>query len=490
MAAALLLTTVLADAQVCDRGCSHFFNVGSQYPYVEAIALDQSGTIVGSSKPGMAQWYEIQGPCGVNGEVNGIATFSAALHAYFYVSAATVPVGSHFEVKLALIDADGAEIGSSAYTRVLRVTPSGQNPQGEWFNTILPNIPAGNYRYTLSVRLLADGTMNARTRFITAQGSPSVYGGATSVNPIATTITSDSWALVGSASFTNSSSENVDVEMGGTFSIVGGTTGDKVMLGLGFDDLGSNGHNSIAYVPDASYLPQTVNAFDHLPNEGVTATITPGTHTVQLWAKNLSGHTTTVQYSQVQAIGFPATNGLRGFMRKDSTPAEVTPFHAAPQPRTCIFLDRPNNPGLSACSDGTASAGSGNWTKLGESVVLAPSPGKYFIVGDGYVEILGRDNPEDPEWQKGSWGEIGVEAVMGSGKSTDVHAVSFYVPPGATHLYFFIDAALWENDSGNTVTLWIRKVTGGGFGTYSVGRAYLGVRFLDVASWCVSIPQQ
>ncbi len=497
--AALLLAPSFLRGQICDSNCPTNYSVGSKYAFQERITLDPSDTIIGNSNPALAQWTQIQGPCDKNGEVNSSTDFNVVLHAYYYIHSVTAPVGSHFETQLSLYDANGNSVGGDTYTRILRVNASDANPQSEWFNTMVPNVPAGNYRYTLRVRLLANGAMTTKIRYITAQGSPIIYGGGKALNPDVQTI-GGSFSLIASATIVNTSGVPSDLQLQGYLAINSGATGDQIMLGFGIDGGSSNGHNSIVYVPDSANLPQGVNAVDHIPNEGVGMTLPADgqPHTITLYAKNLQANSTTIQFAEISAVGFPTDNGLHVFASKDSTPVDVSYTATFPQPETCVFLDRPDTPlgSLNVCdATGNTLPVFGPWTRVTAPVTIAPSNIAYQVTGDGYIELLGQDNPQDVGWTYSTWAQIGIEAVTGDGKGVDWGFVTVYIPPAATHIYFYSDAFRWGNGNGNTVTLWIRKVRTTPAGqpdgnpSFAIGRAYLGLRFVQADDYtCINVP--
>ncbi len=478
----------MAYAAPCpNSSCGHFFTHGSAYPFVEAIS-GTPVTVNGSATS--APWVTIQQPCAAGaGELSSSGSFNAAIRVQYSVTSTNAPVGSSFETQISVYQGSTL-ISQSAYTRKVRAAiASGLDRQGEWFNAIAGPLSAGDYDIYVSVRLLANASMTIDMPYVMATGSPAMYGGGTSTNGSVQTVGS-SWVKLGEASFDNNSTESVDIEMQSYLQFVSGTSGDALLIGYGVDNLSSNGHNSTVHVPP--YFPDGVNGYDAIRNPGNTARLTPGHHVVQLWAKNNSGHTTSLQYCQIQAIGFPQSDGYQAYSADTAGPitADDNPATLPEQPRAYILLDQeqplddhPATPGPNT----TIAPGAGAWTKLA-TIDIPPntSPTGYNWIGGGYVDLVGRTGSA---WT-GSWCQVAVENIAlkdpnnpyDFDRAIENGFVSYNVPAtGGSQIYFFLDAYLWGSGHGNKINLWVRKTAAGGAGAgqFTVGSAQLNLRLVD-----------
>jgi hypothetical protein len=396
---------------------------------------------------------------------------------------------------------------SSVYTRHITVGTSQYSRLPVWVDALYTNLsPAtqnGDYTVTMSVRLLANGTMTIDLPYIVAQGSPVQYGGATTIVGTQTSLCPTcGWILLASVPFANNSSGNVETQLQASLQFVSGNPGDQILLGLGFDNVSSNGHNSIVYVP--SQFPDGVNVFDYLPHEGVTTPLSPGSHTLQLWAKNNGGSaTTTVTNAQVQGVGFPVTNGHQFYT---TTVLGPTTFNTSavvePQPLACAMLDTTCNypaDNLIRSVDGKQHPGFGDWVMLAETNTADPNTTEGNVSGGGYIELLGHDS--DPSWANTDWYQLAVELVgnnANDGTAIDwsmpvdpnhkplgieIGTIQSYVPAGTSQLYFHLDAMQWGNGNGGyKARLWMRRVKNtpgqaSTAGSFTVGRRYFAVRW-------------
>jgi hypothetical protein len=484
---AVLLYGAVAHALPCANNCGHYMTHGSAYPFLEAIA-DQDVVVNGSSTS--APWVFIHQPCVAGtGELSSPYSFNAAIRVQYAIVSSDAPAGTSFETQIAVYQSSTL-ISQSIYTRKIKAAiGSDLDRQGEWFNSMATSLAAGDYDVYVSVRLLANANMTIDMPYVTAVGAPAVYGGGTSNNSTVQTV-SGSWVKVSEASLDNNSSESVDIQMQSYMQFVSGTFGDTLSMGYGVDNVSSNGHNSTVHVPQ--YFPDSVNGFDAIPNPGNTVRLSPGHHVIQLWAKNLSGHTTSVQYCQIQALGFPQSDGYQAYAADAVGPitADNNPAVLPEQPRAFILLDRAQPSDDHPATTGpntTIAPGAGAWTKLA-TIDIPPntSPTGYNWTGGGFVDLVGRTGAA---WT-GSWCQLAVEniALKDPNNPSDFDRaiengfVSYNVPTsGGSQVYFFIDAYLWGGGNGSKINLWVRKTAAGGAGAgqFTVGSAHLNVRLVD-----------
>jgi hypothetical protein len=498
----LFVTSLLvyaSPAHACDPNCAQNFVVGTRYPFLE---MNQGGetSITGNADPALAQWVTVRGPC-TSGELHGTETFNALIRASYNLTySTTAPAASTFETRITVYQSGaGTVVGQSiTYTRKIHSSIDSNNRQGEWFNSVVTGLPGNtDLDIRLEVRLLASATMTVDFAWVNAQGSPAVYGAGTTMNTTQQVI-GGSWVKLADAAFsTAAAGENVDAILQSYMEFVSGNPGDQIMIGLGTDDHSSNGHNSVVYVP-ASF-PDGINGFDNVPNAGYQFTIPADnlTHHFQLWAKNMSGGTTTVRNCQVQGVDFPVSNGYwvdqmgvgQAAVGYTDVSGPITArsdwsYTAQPQPDACLLLDDGRaNTQITSCQDTghTEIPTNGTWTKIATfDMGQHGSTTGYNFVGQGFIEFLGRTST----WGN-AWCQIGIENIAEESpiKAVENGMETFSVPINNGQTYFFLDAHRWGTGYGNKINLWVRKVTAGGDqGSYTIGRAYIGGRLVDAGT--------
>jgi hypothetical protein len=483
LAATLLLffaAVLPSNAQVLcstDPTCdgNHHFTGGTNFPYVEVIHHQVTSINAGDA------WNDVEGPCGSPTPVPNVrstGTFNIALRAYLELYTSGIAVGTRYEAQLVLRSAT-TEYNGGWYARTIRghqvpgqadAPPTSQQTQGDWFHGYLANMPAGDYSYYLKVRVLASqGTMSFNTRYITALGAPSSYGGGY-VNTQGPITVGSSWLKIGETQVTNSSGATATFVAQGYFELTGGNTGDRITVGFGFDDLSSGNHNFEVYVPPQ--MPTGVHLRDQMPNEAMI-TLGPGeTRRLQMWAKNQSGTTTTLNWVELDGLGYPST--LSNNTVFQSTPIDVRTDTTETQPLQCFLRDQwpppcPNGPGC------------GKWTKLATFTPTPAGSGAY-VLADAYVEILGHAG----EWGT-STGQIAIETVLPSGEVFEIGFITFDIPAGTSQIVTFGDI-MAVTEGGATFNLWIRKLQNCGWSgetaSFMVGKRAVSVRAIDMSPSC------
>ncbi len=488
-------TLFLSMALACGAYAADYASCGGHWYYknTQTPMFDGGSPPVRVNQDG--QWVTIHSSC--DDELHpatDVGAYTAAFRMWLELKAATVPVGTTYEIEVATTKAGVATV-QQVLSRKIRASVGQYRPQGDYFGSLLTNLNGAN-GFRVRMRILGTSTayIDVNQIFATAQGSRSSYGSARST--AAGTMTVDTtWRIIGSVNVNNTSGADVDVQLQGSITIHSGTPGQRISLGFGKGTASSGNHYSYVYVPNT--LPESVTAFDFMPNEGVgNALIPPGSTTINVWAKVDSG-SITISDRRIEALGMtaPPTDTARLFSAAEGPTIARTDSTDA-QPQSCHMLHASSPDGL-ACNQSatlpqTFSTPCGKWTKLLE-MTLPPNPKWTTSVGGGYIEILNKGCPSGTTcWNDTSsaWAQVAIEFVTngpsGTRYATDAHMTSFSMANAPTHLYFFEDVFRWGNSDGNIVRLWIRIIDYPCATNYNseprqitVGRRYLGVRLFE-----------
>lgn len=443
--ALLSLIPMPSEAQFCTGDCvthGHFNYEPTAFPFTEDITSSTSTpysspiTIYGPT----FDWTTIQSGCDLLNQQNLQATgaFNVLLRASVSIDTVTAAPGSRYEVQLLV---DGVEHGW--YLRRLRC----QLPQYDRFEGTAQNIPAGNHVYSLQARLLDGGTVTFGQQWLTAQGAPIAYPGAKDVSVTEITINpGPTWtAITNTVSITTGSI--VDVMLQGYVSINAGVPGDQLTFAFSLDDTLLPRTSSVA-VP--AYVADGVNIMDHLLN------LAPGTHTLKLLARTLSG-SATLQWRQVEFLTLPGHvyPGYAAVAEAAATNPITVSTDSADQPQPTVPLLH------YIC---------GRWTRL-----LEVNPPTVFGLNagviSGYVQLLGN-------LQGSGLAQIVIQLNPPDG--FDLGLSGLQVTPTADGLYFFGEAN--GGCAGCTITLWMRKLNGvcgsGDAGQFDVGNRYMVIKYV------------
>lgn len=418
--------------------------VGTRFPYTEDLSPARVQVVAFHDD---LRWTQLQGGCETYGGRNVLATGTSnvLLRASFRVRrdpATTAPRGSRYEVQLRL--GDGA-----VATEVRRFT--GVTPSSDRFAAMVRDLPAGNYGYTMWIRLLDGPAANALAidlQWITAQGAPNVYGGAR--GEAAEAVVGSDWTAVGTPMVVDSTWET-DVALQSSFTVVDASA-SRLSVAFALDG-GATGEDfgSVA-IPDL--LPNGLTTFDD------ARAVAAGHHVVQLMMRT-DGGLARIANARAELVAFP----LR--MRRPEVIAmqrvtEATPLFAS------TAGDAVQSPALSPVC--------GRWTKLLE-FDLPPSSGSFSWTLEGYVELHGA--------LVSGYGQIAIAAVHQEAKGeqkTDMGMFEFQASASGDGIYLYGDCSKWGNYNSTRLSLWIRRIegcndspSGGGF---FVGKRWLSAKVL------------
>ena len=453
-------------------------------------------------------WHEIVSSCDEELNPAFTTTYAVAWRQWMSIDASTVPVGTQYEVEISAIK-NGVVTAQQVLSRRIRTVVSDKQPQGDYMGGFLSGLN-GAQGYRIRIRLIGSSSGYVHFPFVFAslQGARAEYGSASTTNAASFTL-DPTWRIIGSVVVNNTSGGDADLQLQGTFTIESGTSGQRGLLGFGKGTASSGNHSSFIYVPPV--LPESVTAFDFMPNEGVSDTlIPPGQTTINVWARVDSG-TVTISNRRLDALSM----GVGATAANADTARTYTMFHGPTlhsetttgvQPQDCLLLDKdaqtnggkacnqkPDDVALTGAYAQTYAPGCGKWTQLLETPISLPANAKWrSSTGGGYLQILGKScaSGGDACWSGATWAQVAIETVTnspsGSQSSADFHFTTFSVPNTPTSIYFFEDAFNWGNADGNIMRLWVRLVgypcTNGAYQTdrqLTIGRRYLGVRFFE-----------
>lgn len=436
----------------CGGSNGHNLTENSLYPFSEDISTTTSApigdpvTIYGPT----SDWTIVQTGCQAMSpsQTNIVAggSFNARLLGYLRIDATSVSLGAQYEVQF-LVDG----VAHGWYVRAYQ----GMLPQGDHFNVAVANLSSGNHVFQIQARLLGSGWITFGQQYITSIGAPSSYPAVSESNPNEFTV-NGTWQQA-SDTITFSNTEPIDIFPQAYFQMDSGTAGDWMSFGFSLDGATSVHTSDFAAPP---YYRDGINVFDHLIN---VPAVTPGTnHTLSFWLIDRNGNTMNIRNRQIELVAFPAASAVSSdpIMKDGIDTTQITVDSSNPtQPQPTSNIND----------------GCGGWTQLLEFTIPAVS-GNFNWTGDGFVELLGR--------QSGDWSDtqaqLAIELVTGTGVGTDVHWVQLSVPQNRGEVYFYADAMLWGNGSGQTARLWMRKTSGcgGTAGAFNVGKRYLALKLV------------
>lgn len=418
----------------------HHTIASSPWPYTEDLA--SKGVFVPFRADGA--WTLVQSGCADNDERNVLASVpvNLMLRASLHVtSAGSAPAGTRYEVQL--------RVGTSADdpNAIIAATESRTvaGLRSERFAALVPQLPAGEYVYSMWVRVLDGPEANmlaVNLLWITAQGVPLFFPAARAESDRASI--GSEWTRVGPP-LTIAPPRQVDVSLHAAIdSIDGSAPAAEVAWTLDGESPAEDGIVA---------LPQTgVTIFDD------KRAVARGVRTLQLWMRSAGGaaaerirvEAVSLPYVSVWPTVLPAQNG------EASDEIAVTPAGDAVQP---IALSP-------VC---------GRWTKILE-LDVPPSDGSFSWTLSGYAELIAIGGSVQ--------GQVAIEGVHAdSGVATDMGIFDFDTAAGRDGFFFYGDCSKWGNfGNGGRIAVRMRLFDGCGLppanASVSVGRRRLTVKLL------------
>jgi hypothetical protein len=429
--------------------------IGTRYPYTEDLASRRDALpvpallTVGYHRDG--RWTKIQTGCASSRERNVSASTAVnlLLRASLRVDAHTAPHEARYQVQIRF----GYEVVMTETRRL------GEVPRSDRFATVVRQVPAGNYVYSLWLRLLDGPESNQATadlQWITAQGVPVTFGAARAESGGEERVGGD-WTMVGPALFM-SNTEPIDLALQSSFTVE--EAGDGAALDIAYtvdrDPLVALGRVAVPGI-----RPDSLVTFDARPSIG------PGIHSVRMWMRSTQGRVR-VSSLRFEMVSFPSED-------RDLNIIPMVRVEANDELLATTAGDDEQTPSLSPIC--------GRWTKLLQ-FQLPPSDGDPSWNLEGYIEVLDTD--------VSGYGQLAMVAihrneirngVLNGDPTTDMGIFELQARPGGDGFFFYGDASKWGNDlSGDEMSLWIRRIEGcrdapfgGGF---RIGRRWLAVKLL------------
>jgi hypothetical protein len=448
----LLLVCLLAPLLRADCiGYGHYTIDSAPFPYTEDLVHHADDLPVGDPvtvryREDLA-WTKIQGGCTMLDERNVRASVAVnvLLRASFRVAwypSPSAPAGTRFEVQLRLgeaVDDPNARVVASAVR-----TLGPRQPQSERLGGIVRDLPAGNYVYSMWMRILDGPASNDITfglQWITAQGTPSTMPAAEATS-FREQVIDDHWTAVG-RELTIDAKEAGDLSLLTSYEATGSSA---LLLAWSLDDRGPEPRIVVT-------AAQSATIFDHL------AGVAPGRHTLRLLARTADGSMTLRKiHNAVVVFSRDAVQPMSE--ASASQPVIATQAGSDVQPYAMS----------SVC---------GRWTKLLD-LVLEPADGASpSWVLEGFVEIVG--------WTgEGTYAQVGIDAAhLENGKDavTDMGMVELQLSSQHDGISFYGDCSKWGNaGEGTRLSLWIRRIEGclgePSGGAITVGQRWLSVKLL------------
>jgi hypothetical protein len=468
--AALFLAAAPALADCIANG--HYTIVGSatpqrgtRFPYTEDLVHHLDDRPVGArlqvAYTSDLRWTKIQSGCAAFAEQNVSASapvnlmLRAALR-ISYTPRPTAPLEARYEIQLRLGKSADDPAPVIVATELRHVGP--HIPRAERFNGLVRDLPAGNYVYSMWMRLL-DGPetneLSADLQWLTAQGVPRDYPAAES--SIDKVDVGAAWTRIGEAMELDARWP-VDVALQSAFRIDAAEDGaSKIEIAFTVDDEVIGEHGFIA-VPEL--LPEGIATFDD--KRGLSA----ATHRIQLWMRSDAG---------VAHLAAARANAF-------SMPLRLPFVNVAPMARASASDRVVVTPMGDAVQPAAMSPVCGNWAKVLE-FELPPSTGDYSWTMDGFVEIA--------DFDVSGYGQLGVEirhrrATATNSEdfddATDIGMFEFQARRGGDGIHFYGDCSKWGNEKGNRVSLWVRRMQGCADapldGNLVVGERWVAVKLL------------
>lgn len=446
LAAALLLAAAPLAADCIGNG--HYTIVGNAkpqrgtaFPYTEDLVHHLDDRPVGARAPVAyspdLHWVKIQSGCAEFSEqnVSASAPINLMLRASLrisYTPRPTAPLDARYEIQLRVGKSADDPAAVVAATELRHVGP--RIPRSERFTGMVRDLPAGNYVYSMWLRLL-DGpesnTLAVDLQWLTAQGVPRDYPAAETASDAVDV--GNSWTRVGDAMALDPRWP-VDVALQSPFRVDGSDGATKLEVAFALDDE-SIGEHGIVAIPEL--LPEGLVAFDD--KRGLDAK----PHRIQLWMRADVG---------VAHLGNARANAF-------ALPLRLPFLNVVPMQRVSAGDTIVVKPQGDAVQPAAMSPVCGNWAKVLE-FELAPSKGDFSWSMEGFVEIK--------DWDVSGYGQLGVEirhrrktAALDSedfDDATDIGMFEFQARRGGDGIYFYGDCSKWGNDKGNRVSLWVRRM--------------------------------
>lgn len=428
--------------------------IGTPFPYTEdlasSVAQQPIGARVELRYAPETPWVKVQTGCAAFAERNVSASMpvNLMLRASFRINAHTASPDTRFQVQFRLDD-------NVVATDTRRI---GNVPRSDRFATMLPDLPAGNYVYSLWARLIDGPETNSAIvdlQWITAQGAPISFPAEREALPPHFWIDGN-WQSIGHPLHFDAA-QRVDLALQSTFAVEEADDDAKIDIAFTVDNARIGDDFGTLAVPQ--WRPDALIVFDARPN------VRPGEHTLRLWLRTRGGRAR-VSSTRFELMGFPSRireSDVLPMVRVEADEVVVTnPEGTLPQP--------------------AIPAGCGLYTKILE-FTMPPTTGSFSWTLEGYIELLGVD--------VSGYGQLAIvsEYRQRKGKDEAVTAVSdmgifdFQAVPGGDGIYFYGDSSKWGNDQlGDRMSLWIRRIEGcrgsplgGGF---TVGKRWLAIKLL------------
>jgi hypothetical protein len=441
---------------------------GGRYPYTEDLTHHLNDKPVGGEVTvayrADGAWTKLQSGCASFDEKNISAAgpvnllLRASIHLEYAKQQA--PAGTRYEVQLRIGRTADDVQPFVAIDEERRL--DGRYPQSIRFAAVARDLPAGNWVYSMWMRIIDGPPSNQVTldlQWITAQGVPNVYPAAL------TRSTSD--VIVG-ATWTDvappieiDSLYDIDAILQSSFTIAGASAdAGPIEISFTADALQPGARYGVIALP--SMFPDRAVVFDHAD------ALDRGRHTIQLRIRTTKGE---VRLRDVRAecVSFP-----RRLMRPEIIPLQIR-YNAQPFVATPAEGDEQPASMSSVC---------GRWTKLLD-MTLEPSGGPLSWTFEGFVEILGAD--------ASGYGQLGIDVTHRERDrsdpsrevdyATDMGMFEFQAAPGRDGIYIFGDCSKWGNfKRGARVSLWIRRIEGCNNapfgGPFRVGQRWLSMKLL------------
>jgi len=445
--------------------CSgHKHVLGGAYAYTEDFG---SGNTQVNQAPCCGSGYVtvVEG-CAAQNYVNitNTAASNLVMRAWLQIGAATAPAGSEYAARF---NVDGAIRGE--YVRKL----TGQYPQGEDFNAIYVNLPAGSHQVRFQVWLIdSPGTsLTVSQSFIEVQGVPAALPAGTTATGNTATVDGTWRQITDTLTFTNTAAVNLITQ--GYLQFNSGTPGQHISFGFSLD--GANSQHTIDLAVPPTF-PSGLNVFDHYVYEPGYTNVPAATHTITMWAVNRDGGSSEVQWRQVEFLALDATSGVEPMLETiNTTPLLVRMTGDGSRVFDPMF---------------TYKADTNPWTKLLDYQYPATGASvKQNGTGEVYVEFLGTSDGQ------GQMIEIGVEVLntptydangnpTGAAKTADFTIESLMIPPGRHQKFIFTDPLWWDLSANpNLIRLFVRKNPDSPSGEFNVGNRYMSFRGVSTPGW-------
>lgn len=440
---------------------------GGRYPYTENLTHHLTDTPVGGevsvAYDAGGGWTKLQSGCASYDEKNIIAAgpvnvlLRASIHLEYGKQQA--PPGTRYEVQLRVGRSADDPQPFVAFDELRRL--DGRYPQSIRFAGIARDLPAGNWTYSMWMRVIDGPASNRITldlQWITAQGVPNVYPAALTQSA-GDVLVGGEWTKAAPV-IDIDSPYDIDTIVQSSFTIASASD-DAGPLEVAFTaDADTPSRFGVVALPPR--FPDGRVAFDH------AEALATGRHSIQLWMRTTSG-AVTLRDVRAECVSFP----------RDVNRPRIIPLQIASNTTPLM-----TNASLDDEQPASMSPVCGRWTKLLD-MTLAPSNGPLSWTLEGFVEILGAD--------VSGYGQIGIDVTHHETNranpseeidyATDMGMFEFQAASGRDGIYFFGDCSKWGNFRvGAHVSLWIRRIEGCNNspfgGPFRVGQRWLSVKLL------------